>query len=100
MTPHIIRNERGQTSIKLAVSVQDDQNDSKDAPVSDNSVPPIKQTKINTQAIVGAGQSLLIGGYYYEQKSTDASGIRSSCTSPCSETSSRRRVRGPNAWSA
>ena len=75
VTPHIIRNERGQTSIKLAVSVQDDQNDSKDAPVSDNSVPPIKQTKINTQAIVGAGQSLLIGGYYYEQKSTDASGI-------------------------
>ena len=60
VTPHIIRNERGQTSIKLAVSVQDDQNDSKDAPVSDNSVPPIKQTKINTQAIVGAGQSLLI----------------------------------------
>ena len=55
--------------------MQDDQNDSKDAPVSDNSVPPIKQTKINTQAIVGAGQSLLIGGYYYEQKSTDASGI-------------------------
>ena len=75
VTPHIIRNERGQTSIKLAVSVQDDQNDSKDAPVSDNSVPPIKQTKINTQAIVGAGQSLLIGGDYYEQKSTDASGI-------------------------
>lgn len=36
---------------------------------------PIKQTKINTQAIVGAGQSLLLGGYYYEQKSTDASGI-------------------------
>lgn len=25
---------------------------------------------------------------------------RSSCTSPCSETSSRRRARGPNAWSA
>lgn len=24
---------------------------------------------------MGAGQSLLIGGYYYEQKSTDASGI-------------------------
>ena len=75
VTPHIIRDEYGQTSIKLAVSVQDDQNDSKDTPVSANSVPPIKQTKINTQAIVGAGQSLLIGGYYYEQKSTDASGI-------------------------
>ena len=38
-------------------------------------IPPIKQTKINTQAIVGAGQSLLIGGYYYEQKGTTDSGI-------------------------
>lgn len=75
VTPHIIRNERGETSIKLAVGVQDDQNDSGDTPSSATGVPPIKQTKINTQAIVGAGQSLLIGGYYYEQKSTDASGI-------------------------
>ena len=38
-------------------------------------VPPIKQTKINTQAIVNAGQSLLIGGYYYEQKGEDESGV-------------------------
>lgn len=76
VTPHIIRNERGETSIKLAVSVQDDQNDDGNSqPATTTGVPPIKQTKINTQAIVGAGQSLLIGGYYYEQKSTDASGI-------------------------
>jgi len=74
VTPHIIHHENGKTSIKLAVSVQDDQDTSSDVK-SNTGVPPIKQTKINTQAIVNAGQSLLIGGYSYEQKSTDASGI-------------------------
>ena len=74
VTPHIIRDDVGNTSIKLAVSVQDDQNDNSST-TAVGVLPPIKQTTINTQAIVGAGQSLLIGGYYYEQKSTDASGI-------------------------
>lgn len=73
VTPHIIR-ENGETSIKLAVSVQDDQDNSSSAGTS-SGVPPIKQTKINTQAIVNAGQSLLIGGYYYEQKGEDQSGV-------------------------
>lgn len=73
VTPHIIR-ENGETSIKLAVSVQDDQ-DNSGSTTSTSGVPPIKQTKITTQAIVNAGQSLLIGGYYYEQKGEDESGI-------------------------
>ena len=73
VTPHIIR-EHGETSIKLAVSVQDDQDNSSSVSTS-GGVPPIKQTKINTQAIVSAGQSLLIGGYYYEQKGQDESGV-------------------------
>ena len=73
VTPHIIR-ENGETSIKLAVSVQDDQ-DNSSSTTSTSGVPPIKQTKINTQAIVSAGQSLLIGGYYYEQKGEDESGV-------------------------
>ena len=38
-------------------------------------VNPIKQTRINTQAMVEVGQSLLIGGYYYEQKSEGDSGV-------------------------
>jgi type III secretion protein C len=38
-------------------------------------IPPIKQTKINTQAIIDAGQSLLIGGYYFEQKSNSQTGV-------------------------
>ena len=74
VTPHII-NENGRTSIKLAVSVQDDQDNTSSTTTTSTGVPPIKQTKINTQAIIGANQSLLIGGYYYEQKSTDANGI-------------------------
>lgn len=81
VTPHIIR-ENGRTSIKLAVNVQDDQNDSSsgyqtlgESTSGSVTVSPIKQTKINTQAIVDAGQSLLIGGYYYEQKQDGESGV-------------------------
>lgn len=75
VTPHIIRDDLGKVTIKLAVSVQDDQNSGGGTPTAAMAIPPIKQTKINTQAIVGAGQSLLIGGYYYEQKGTTDSGI-------------------------
>ena len=81
VTPHVIR-ENGRTTIKLAVNVQDDQNDSSGGYQSiggedagEITVNPIKQTRINTQAMVAAGQSLLIGGYYYEQKGEDESGV-------------------------
>ena len=81
VTPHVIR-ENDKTSIKLAVSVQDDQNDSSggyqflgEDGAENVTVSPIKQTKISTQAMVDAGQSLLIGGYYYEQKSDGTSGV-------------------------
>ena len=80
VTPHIIR-ENGRTSIKLAVNVQDDQNNSSSgytnlgSDANQVTVAPIKQTKINTQAVVDVGQSLLIGGYYYEQKAEGDSGV-------------------------
>lgn len=76
VTPHIIR-ENGKTSIKLLVNVQDDQESGAgvDYSASTGNVPPIKQTKINTQAVVDVGQSLLIGGYYYEQKNKGTSGV-------------------------
>lgn len=74
VTPHIITEPDGRRTIKLAVNVQDDQNNDGEATAA-TPIPPIKQTKINTQAIVGAGQSLLIGGYYYEQKGSAQSGI-------------------------
>lgn len=75
VTPHIIKNQDGTSSIKLAVTVQDNQNDNNSAPLKENGIAPIKQTKINTQAIVGSNQSLLIGGYYYEEKSDNDSGV-------------------------
>ncbi len=75
VTPHIIKGDNGNTSIKLAVNVQDNQNDSAEATPAAGALPPIKQTKINTQAIVNEGQSLLIGGYYYEQVQEGESGV-------------------------
>lgn len=81
VTPHIVK-ENGKTAIKLAVSVQDDQSDTGAGYQTiggENSdaitVNPIKQTRINTQAMVDVGQSLLIGGYYYEQRSEGDSGV-------------------------
>ncbi len=73
VTPHIIRHEGRPDSIKLAVTVQDNQNT--DETVTIGEIPPVKQTKINTQAIIGEGQSLLIGGYYFEEVRDNDSGI-------------------------
>jgi type III secretion protein C len=75
VTPHIIENTARGASIKLSVTMQDDQENSGAATTPDMAIPPIKQTKINTQAIIDAGQSLLIGGYYYEEKRTGEDGV-------------------------
>ncbi len=73
VTPHIITNDFGEQSIKLVVNVQDNQGD--DSGQAVGALPPIRQTKINTQAVVNEGQSLLIGGYFYEQVSESDSGV-------------------------
>ncbi len=76
VTPHIIHNDGSAPAIKLAVTVQDNQNDGQQsAALKPDGISPIKQTKINTQAIIGTNQSLLIGGYYYEEKVENESGI-------------------------
>lgn len=78
VTPHIIPSENPSLpdNIKLMVSVQDDRdNGSQTFSVDTSKLAPIKQTKINTQAIVAEGQSLLIGGYYFETQSDNDSGI-------------------------
>lgn len=79
VTPHIIEatgepNAPLRDSIKLVVSVQDDQNDNTGS-ANIGALPPIKQTKINTQAVVDEGQSLLIGGYYYERRDDTVKGV-------------------------
>jgi type III secretion protein C len=76
VTPHIIENENAAPSIRLAVTVQDDQENAASSGIVGNmAIPPIKQTKINTQAIIDEGQSLLIGGYYFEEKQESESGV-------------------------
>ena len=74
VTPHIIESPGREPSIKLAVTVQDDQ-ENVSSIVGDMAIPPIKQTKINTQAIIDAGQSLLIGGYYFEERRESEDGV-------------------------
>ncbi|MBQ9451777.1 MAG: type III secretion system outer membrane ring subunit SctC [Desulfovibrio sp.] len=63
-------------AIKLIVTVQDNRNDNSSTfTVSSTNPEPIKQTKINTQAIVSEGQSLLIAGYYREKQGDSESGV-------------------------
>ncbi|MCR4666684.1 MAG: type III secretion system outer membrane ring subunit SctC [Desulfovibrio sp.] len=63
-------------AIKLIVTVQDNRNDNSSTfTVSSTTPQPIKQTKINTQAIVNEGQSLLIAGYYHEKQGDSEAGI-------------------------
>jgi type III secretion protein C len=77
VTPRIIERAGGQPTIMLNITVQDDQDSSQgsQAITGGMAIPPIKQTKINTQALIEAGQSLLIGGYYFEQKAESDAGV-------------------------
>ena len=77
VTPHIIPGkDGGPASIKLMVNVQDDRDDgSSSFSVDTTKLAPIKQTRINTQAIVAEGQSLLLGGYYFETQSDNEAGV-------------------------
>ncbi|SFS58675.1 type III secretion protein C [Succinivibrio dextrinosolvens] len=76
VTPHIIEGAPGEKPmISMVVQVQSNQDSNDNTATESDSVPPIKQTKINTQAVVREGQSLLLGGYYVEYKQDDSSGV-------------------------
>ena len=70
VTPHIIasRKDRG---IQLAIAIEDG---SILQQTVDN-IPIVRNNTINTQAIIGEHQSLLIGGHYYESESDRDEGI-------------------------
>jgi type III secretion protein C len=76
VTPHIVEGRPGEAaSIRLNVTVQDSQDNTGGTGMSGNmAIPPVKQTRINTQALIQNGQSLLIGGYYFESRQGDESG--------------------------
>lgn len=81
VTPHIIESaDGGAPLISMVISMQSNQDASDNGDyytTSDGSitVPPVKQTRINTQAVVREGQSLLLGGYYVQYAAAGDSGV-------------------------
>lgn len=79
VTPHIIDNKDGKPPlIQMVITLQSNQDSGDNLTVDVNGntvIPSIKQTKINTQALVREGQSLLLGGYYVEDAQNGDTGI-------------------------
>lgn len=73
--PHINPEPEGSlATIKLTVHVED--GGSREATAGSNvKYPIISKTMVNTQAVVGDGQALIIGGHYYERQSEGETGI-------------------------
>ncbi|OZG72641.1 EscC/YscC/HrcC family type III secretion system outer membrane ring protein [Hahella sp. CCB-MM4] len=70
VTPHIQGgNER--EAINLEVTIEDGQQTDKEV----DNIPVIKTSSINTQTVVGLGQSLLIGGFFQDYESDTVGGI-------------------------
>jgi type III secretion protein C len=65
VTPHIIE-EKQRELVKLAVQIED--SDVLEEEVDD--IPIVKRSVVNTQAVVGKNESLLIGGYIKERQVT------------------------------
>ncbi|MDR3073988.1 MAG: type III secretion system outer membrane ring subunit SctC [Deltaproteobacteria bacterium] len=77
VTPRILRMPDGKPS-RLAMTIVIA--DGSDPVQSDKAtwvgeVPPVKKVTINTQAMVGEGQSLLLGGFYYERRTDGKAGL-------------------------
>ena len=74
VTPHIIEYDDKAPQIKLAVTIEDGGDPSTGS--TDSDIPAVvKKTTIRTQGIVGEGQSLLIGGYFYEKLQDEEEGV-------------------------
>jgi type III secretion protein C len=65
VTPHVFKDD-GVARIKLLVTIEDGSQD-KDAKPVDN-IPVVNRSAINTQALITAGESVLIGGLVREVK--------------------------------
>ncbi len=65
VTPHIITS-KGKKKIKLIVKIEDGSMSQEQV----DGIPVVHNRAINTQAVVGENDSLLIGGYSYESHST------------------------------
>ena len=70
VTPHVLEGPSG-TNIKLLVSIEDGSTSDREV----DSIPVIDRSTINTQALVGEGQSLLIGGLIRESNEDSVSKV-------------------------
>jgi type III secretion protein C len=75
VTPHIIADEEtGRKVIMLTVRVEDG-GSTPAASSSGTPYPTVSKNLVNTQAIVGDGEALILGGHYYETNTATDSGI-------------------------
>jgi type III secretion protein C len=71
VTPHIVEDE-GEKSVRLVVEIEDG------APSKESSVdaiPTVTTSVVNTQAVVGDGESLLLGGFVRTEESEKSSQV-------------------------
>jgi type III secretion protein C len=65
VTPHIIEEKNG-SRVKLAIQIEDGNFSETDEEVDE--IPVVQNSIINTQAVVGERESLLVGGYMRDEK--------------------------------
>ena len=73
VTPHVIE-DAGPRRIMMTVHIEDGTDQSSDTQKVDN-VPRVVQSIIDTHAVVGENQALIIGGHYSEQIRVDENGV-------------------------
>lgn len=71
VTPHIIE-EEGEKSVRLVVEIEDGSVSSDQ--LVDN-IPTVSKSAVNTQAVVGDEESLLLGGFIRTEESTSSSQV-------------------------
>ena len=71
VTPTVVEDPQGRR-IKMIVRIEDGNTNSG---VLVDSIPVVNRNSISTQAVVGDGQSLLIGGYVIEENAAGKSGV-------------------------
>lgn len=73
VTPTVIAHENNFNQIKLLLSIDDGAVDTTSTQTT--TLPQTSNNTIHTQAIINEGQSLLVGGYYRQEKGESESGI-------------------------
>ncbi len=66
ITPHIVDEGHGRKNIRMNIDIQDGSETGQDI----NGIPTTQSTSVTTQAVVANGESIVVGGYYYDTMET------------------------------